>query len=703
MTDILVTSPFRPFTLPTQFKAVFNGYIYCGTVDAVDPSVSQVQVYLVNESGDKVPVAQPLRTNAGGFLVYNGQPAKFVTDSNHSLLVRNSAGNQVWYEPDVASVDPDAALRIASGVSSIAELRQTGPSFSGQVINVNSYYGGWGAINGGEPKFGGRFWYDQNDSITPDDGFKTIVTAGGARWKRVSGSYSVGHAGAVEDDSVDSTSQVQTAVNGTKSGEELGFYGGPFNFDKVELTKPIVLVGDAYIKHNGFRVKSSRITSRLSGRQICRNYQSSSRAFQALAYEDGADYDDIKILFNRFEGFFYSTDMRGREYEATPSDPTNRVVKNTLVMGCTSIAPSAVPAGHFQHTGVTNAKCIGCSTYGGINATSYNFINGNGYIIVQGCYDQNNTYGSLEIENNQVTQGIVSGNVFGKQLWIDDSSNITITGNAVSDRILVTAQSNDTDNITISGNSCSRISITKFGASPTGRHKSVHIAANTIYGETGSNDVFTDGSVDRVTIENNSMNGDANSAIAMVRSANCNHLARNNRSRTARPLTISGSGGRVIEYGNDNMTSSSASDSRHISNMMVPSVAYLDLPGKYLLGTKYTGNIAPGGTTSIALPIPDGGSLAFRGVGLLVMIRNTTSNDISSYRIDGLYKVVGAAISLAFGPAFSSQGVDQAAVTVANNASTSDSIKILVSNTSGSKTFQVTILPEVSSRLGTEE
>lgn len=112
MTDILVTSPYRPFTLPTQFKAVFNGYIYCGTVDAVDPSVSQVQVYLVNESGDKVPVAQPLRTNAGGFLVYNGQPAKFVTNSNHSLLVRDSLGNQLWYAPDVSKADPDAVATI---------------------------------------------------------------------------------------------------------------------------------------------------------------------------------------------------------------------------------------------------------------------------------------------------------------------------------------------------------------------------------------------------------------------------------------------------------------------------------------------------------------------------------------------------------------------------------------------------------------
>ena len=117
MADILVTSPFHQFTLPNQFKAVFNGYIYCGTVDAVDPSVSQVQVYLVNEAGDNVPVAQPLRTNAGGFLVYNGQPAKFVTSSNHSLLVRDSLGSQLWYAPDVANVDPQSLASLLAGDS----------------------------------------------------------------------------------------------------------------------------------------------------------------------------------------------------------------------------------------------------------------------------------------------------------------------------------------------------------------------------------------------------------------------------------------------------------------------------------------------------------------------------------------------------------------------------------------------------------
>lgn len=133
MTDILVTSPFRPFTLPTQFKAVFNGYIYCGTVDAVDPSVSQVQVYKVNEDGSKVQVSQPLRTNAGGFLVYNGQPAKFVTDSNHSLLVRDSLGSQAWYAPDMGKIDPQA---LASELSSNSGAGMIGTESGATVQDV---------------------------------------------------------------------------------------------------------------------------------------------------------------------------------------------------------------------------------------------------------------------------------------------------------------------------------------------------------------------------------------------------------------------------------------------------------------------------------------------------------------------------------------------------------------------------------------
>lgn len=114
--NILVTSPYQPFTMPKKFSAVFNGYVWCGVVDK-DPQQYPVQVYVVNEDGSRTEVSQPLRTNAGGFLVYNGNPANFVTDSNHSLLVQDSYKGQVWYESDMSTIDPQTAISILGNQS----------------------------------------------------------------------------------------------------------------------------------------------------------------------------------------------------------------------------------------------------------------------------------------------------------------------------------------------------------------------------------------------------------------------------------------------------------------------------------------------------------------------------------------------------------------------------------------------------------
>ncbi|MGL5280331.1 MAG: phage tailspike protein [Plesiomonas shigelloides] len=130
--NIMVSPPYRPFMLPKKFGVVFNGEVWCGLVDK-DPLIpaNQVQVYLVNEDGSRTPVPQPIDINSGGFLVYNGNPAKFVTDTNHSLLVRDSLKAQVWYEPNMANVDPEtmwsslflppSSLTTRNGVISIVD------------------------------------------------------------------------------------------------------------------------------------------------------------------------------------------------------------------------------------------------------------------------------------------------------------------------------------------------------------------------------------------------------------------------------------------------------------------------------------------------------------------------------------------------------------------------------------------------------
>lgn len=63
-----------------------------------------------------------------------------------------------------------------SGVATVAALRMIEPTLAGHRIFVN------GHTNIGIG--GGEFYYDSTDTTTADDGGWTIVTAGGARWKR---------------------------------------------------------------------------------------------------------------------------------------------------------------------------------------------------------------------------------------------------------------------------------------------------------------------------------------------------------------------------------------------------------------------------------------------------------------------------------------------------------------------------------------
>lgn len=106
--NVVVSQPAQLFTLARSFKANANGKIFIGKIDTdpVQPE-NQIQVYLENEDGSHVPVAQPLIINAGGYPVYNGQIAKFVTVEGHSMAIYNAFGSQEFYYPNVLKYDPD--------------------------------------------------------------------------------------------------------------------------------------------------------------------------------------------------------------------------------------------------------------------------------------------------------------------------------------------------------------------------------------------------------------------------------------------------------------------------------------------------------------------------------------------------------------------------------------------------------------------
>jgi|GEM_PF-1185432 len=106
--NVVIGMPSQLFTLARSFKAASNGKIYIGKIDT-DPTITsnQIQVYIQNEDGSTVPVAQPILINAGGYPVYLGQVSKFVTVEGHSMAIYDAYMIQQFYFPNVLKYDPD--------------------------------------------------------------------------------------------------------------------------------------------------------------------------------------------------------------------------------------------------------------------------------------------------------------------------------------------------------------------------------------------------------------------------------------------------------------------------------------------------------------------------------------------------------------------------------------------------------------------
>ncbi len=111
--DNAVIAPYIYFPDPIRGRPIANGYVYVGRPDT-DPEVpaNQIKVRAVQETGLTVPIAQPIRTGAGGVPMLNGSPVQLIADGEYSIKVLDSMRAQIYYAPSlVGGLRPTTIVR----------------------------------------------------------------------------------------------------------------------------------------------------------------------------------------------------------------------------------------------------------------------------------------------------------------------------------------------------------------------------------------------------------------------------------------------------------------------------------------------------------------------------------------------------------------------------------------------------------------
>jgi hypothetical protein len=126
MPAIAVNPPFPLFT-DADGQPLDDAYIYIGTANQ-NPVSNPITVYW--DSALTITAAQPIRTS-GGYPVYNGSPARFYTNSDYSILLRDKNGAFIYTsasETDFISSEFVTFIQAGTGAVATtvqAKLRET--------------------------------------------------------------------------------------------------------------------------------------------------------------------------------------------------------------------------------------------------------------------------------------------------------------------------------------------------------------------------------------------------------------------------------------------------------------------------------------------------------------------------------------------------------------------------------------------------
>lgn len=110
MTNNILRIPYDFYFFPDKGKPIALGKVYIGKPD-LNPKIlaNRKDVILRQEDGTEVtiqPSGQPLRTGAGGGILFEGSPVEVLVNGNYSIRVDDSQDSQVYFFENVLDAEP---------------------------------------------------------------------------------------------------------------------------------------------------------------------------------------------------------------------------------------------------------------------------------------------------------------------------------------------------------------------------------------------------------------------------------------------------------------------------------------------------------------------------------------------------------------------------------------------------------------------
>lgn len=330
MPAIAVNPPFPLFT-DADGQPLDDAYIYIGTANQ-NPVSNPITVYW--DSALTIPASQPIRTS-GGYPVRNGTPARFYTNSDYSILVRDKNGAFVYTAASETDfISSEFVTFVQSGTGAV---QRTVQSKLRDVVSVKDF----GAVG---------------DGIVDDTAFLQLAVSSGATTVCIDAAVNIKITAEITI-----PANVNLVINGTISGTgRLTFAGSTYisGFGRVTCGNVWAIrlcAGDCVIdglfigkaSTHGIlilptaQIDSLRITNnRIAGSQygILRNPNSTFACF------------DVLIANNTIE----DVTGDGVEWNVAPYDRriviTNNVIKNVNGSVANSGIGIGVAGSAYTHT-----------------------------------------------------------------------------------------------------------------------------------------------------------------------------------------------------------------------------------------------------------------------------------------------------------------------------------------------------------------